>query len=321
VRSVLRSVIKWTLFAVIAGGLTAIAFEVAVWIHPPVVALGLAAAGYSPRCGAVEAYHGFEIRSRQHEATARLRLERKLVKSDTAGYRLWKTGTTAFWVPAGSDDVLPILVAQQEAEVYGEGALGIRRGDVVLDCGAHVGVYTRKALAAGAALVVAIEPAPANIECLRRNLDSEIKAGRVIVCPKGVWDSEDVLPLYEDPVNSAADSFVIRGSESQAAHRIALTTIDNLVELELKLKRVDVVKLDIKGATERALNGAKKTLQRDRPRLAISTEESADDPDRLRRVVLSIDPGYRAVCGSCSVDENLMISPDVLLFRQMGRAN
>ena len=72
----------------------------------------------------------------------------------------------------------------------------VRPGDVVLDCGANVGVYTRHALEAGARLVVAIDPAPENIECLRRNFSEEIKAGRVVVYPKGVWDKDEVL---QDP--------------------------------------------------------------------------------------------------------------------------
>jgi hypothetical protein len=46
-------------------------------------------------------------------------------------------------------------------------------------------------------LVVAIEPSPANLECLRRNMSREIASGRVIVYPKGVWDREDVLALNQ----------------------------------------------------------------------------------------------------------------------------
>ena len=57
----------------------------------------------------------------------------------------------------------------------------------MLDGGANVGVYTRKALDAGAKQVVAIEPGPENIACLRKTFGQEISEGRVIVYPKGVW--------------------------------------------------------------------------------------------------------------------------------------
>jgi hypothetical protein len=53
-------------------------------------------------------------------------------------------------------------------------------------------------LDSGAKLVVAIEPAPTNPECLPRNMRREIADGRVIVSAKGVWDKEDTLVLNED---------------------------------------------------------------------------------------------------------------------------
>lgn len=84
--------------------------------------------------------------------------------------------------PSDSGPVLPVLLVQQHAEVYGNN----RPREVVLNGGAHVGVYTRRALAAGARLVVAMDPAPDNIECLLRNFKVEIAAGRVIFYPKGV---------------------------------------------------------------------------------------------------------------------------------------
>ena len=70
-------------------------------------------------------------------------------------------------------------------------------------------MYTREALAEGAKLVVAIEPAPENLECLRRNLADEVAAGRVIIYGKGVWDKEDFLTIRVSPDNPAADSFRI----------------------------------------------------------------------------------------------------------------
>jgi FkbM family methyltransferase len=72
---------------------------------------------------------------------------------------------------------------------------GVRPGDIVIDCGAHVGVFTHTALARGASQVVAVEPEPSNLECLRRNFATEIATGRVIVVGVGVWDSPGILRL------------------------------------------------------------------------------------------------------------------------------
>ena len=100
------------------------------------------------------------------------------LETDPEGYELWETPYGRFWMPDGDEKAVAILIAQQEVDQYGAIHGGIGDGDVVLDAGAHVGLYARKAVEKGAKTVVAIEPAPANLECLRRNLAAEIAARR-----------------------------------------------------------------------------------------------------------------------------------------------
>ena len=112
---------------------------------------------------------------------------------------------------------------------------------------------------------------------------------------------------------TAADSFVVQAEHNVAVPKIALTTIDLLVT-ELKLPKVDMIKMDIKGATQRALTGGRQTLAANKPRLAISTEETVDNPKDVASFIESMRLGYRVECGTCSM-ESLRVHPDVLLFR------
>jgi FkbM family methyltransferase len=175
-----------------------------------------------------------------------------------------------------------------------------------------VGLYTREALAAGARLVVAIEPAPENLACLRRNLASELAAGRLVLCPKGVWDRNDSLVLERAPGNSGHDRVLVGPTPGRNAPVVPLTTIDKLVR-DLRLDRVDFIKMDIEGAEQRALAGARDTLARYRPRLAIAGYHRPDDPERLPALVLQASPAYRIQCGLCT-EENSRIRPEVLFF-------
>jgi FkbM family methyltransferase len=236
----------------------------------------------------------------------------RLVEKDPAGFNLWETPKGRYWVPKGSDYALAWNLAEQERNIYGTGDLGVRDGDVVLDCGANVGVYTREALSAGARLVVAIELAPENLECLRRNFVEEVRAGSVVIYPKGVWHQDDVLTLYVDSENAAADSVVLRPKTSREGPKVPLTTIDKLVG-ELKLDRVDFIKTDIEGAEQNALAGAKETLGKHRPRLAISAYHRPDDPEKIPELVRAGWPGYRMQCGPCA-DVLTSVRPDVLYF-------
>ena len=108
-------------------------------------------------------------------------------------------------------------------------------------------------------------------------------------------------------------AFVNRGAGDRVVERVPLTTIDRLVT-EYHLPRVTLIKMDIKGATVKALDGARMTIQKYHPRLAISTEEKADEPHVVRAKVQGIAQ-YSERCGLCSVTRKYMVNPDVLLFR------
>lgn len=93
--------------------------------------------------------------------------------------------------------------------------------------------------------MVAIEPTPASVECLKRNLAAEIAAGKVIIYPKGIWDFEGALTLF-DSGDGVGNSFVEHSSASKEVNSIPVTTIDQ-VAAELHLARVDFIKADVKG--------------------------------------------------------------------------
>jgi FkbM family methyltransferase len=185
---------------------------------------------------------------------------------------------------------------------------------VVLDCGANVGVFTRVALDRGARTVVAIEPAPENLESLRRNFKEEIAAARVIVYPKGVWDKEDTLTLRRDTGNTAADSFVILKDKNAASIQVPLTTIDKLVA-ELKLERVDYIKMDIEGAETNALSGGQATIATYHPRLSLASYHIPTDPQRIPEIVRQAWPEARMEVGPCAETPDGRVRPDVLYFR------
>ena len=237
----------------------------------------------------------------------------RLIEKDPSGYHLFETPRGRWWIPQGNDWVLPFNLAEEERHIYGTGEFAVKAGDIVLDCGANVGTFTRVALDRGAKLVVGFEPAPENIESYRRNFKDEIAAGRVILVPKGVWDKEDVLVLRRDPANSAADSFLMLKNDAGEV-RAPLTTIDQAVA-ELKLDRVDFIKMDIEGAETRALTGARGTLAKYHPRMSIAAEHLATDAVLIPQTVKAAWGGYSVTCGPCVETSDGHIRPDVLYFR------
>jgi FkbM family methyltransferase len=211
------------------------------------------------------------------------------------------TPARSFWVKRTGDafdgkGLIAYLLAEQRWVERTNGHAGIRNGDVVLDCGGHVGTFTHYALERGASRVIAVEPDPVNLECFRRNFRTEIEAGRVILTPQGVWHEETVLELFEGADNSGTNSVVWKHGGNKVT--ISVTTIDKLVS-RLKLDRLDVIKMDIEGAERNALRGASETLRRFRPRVLLDSYHLPDDGDVLPAILYAAHRDYRMTCGPC----------------------
>ena len=291
----------------------ALATTAAAYFYPPVRLFAIKAVGRSPVCPMDNALKAAENLRLQIKYKDEILAASKLLEKDPAGYHLWDTPRGRWWIPEGDDWVLPFNLAEQERRIYGTGERAVKSGDIVLDCGANVGVYTRLALDAGAKLVIAIEPAPENLESLRRNFKPEIAGGRVIIVPKGVWHKDDVLTLRRDATNTAADSFVMLKNNQAGSVQAPLTTIDKLVA-ELKLERVDYIKMDIEGAETNALTGAQETLAKYHPRLSLSAYHLPTDPERIPELVRKAWPDYKMECGPCAETKDGRVRPDVLYF-------
>lgn len=236
-----------------------------------------------------------------------------LTRSDSSGLQLWSTPIGEYWFPSSIEPRYVHYIAAQwhNSDAY-DGA-PIKKGDVVLDCGGFVGDYAKHALRCEASRVITIEPSAEALECIRRNLAEEIANGRVIVYPKGVWDREERLLLRHHAGGNPAANSLIAGGD--AGEWVTLTTIDQIVE-ELGLSRLDVLKMDIEGAEQRALAGARQSLTRFRPLLAIATEHTSDVLENNRAVISrvhSIAPIYQPQCGVASITEKGVL-PETLFF-------
>jgi FkbM family methyltransferase len=267
--------------------------------------------GRSPVCPFSHA-----VRWQDEEASLRIAKDRILrasrFVSQDRGLELWNTPKGPFWIPKGNRYVLPFNLAEMESHIYGTGPHFVQAGDIVLDCGASDGDFTREALQAGAKLVVSIEISPPAQECLRRNLAEPIADHRVIVYPKGVWDSDGTLRLNVSDANFAANSVVLRPEGSHTDVEASLTTIDKIVS-ELGLPRVDFIKMDVEGAEVNALAGARATITKFKPRLSIATEHKRDDEVTIPDAVRRLRNDYKMTCGPCSSSDG-RIRPEVLYF-------
>ena len=196
---------------------------------------------------------------------------------------LWDSVAGPFWAPTENRWELEFpLYEQIHEDIYQKHEVTVRAGDVVLDVGSHLGTFTRKALKAGARLVVGFEIDPATIICYKKTFQEEIDAGRVILVEAAAWETSGELQFRNWGV---ATTVIPLPQADDARGTVVATTIDETIE-RLELDRVDFVKMDIEGSERHALRGAEKTLKRFRPRMALCAYHRWDDIKELPRLAL-----------------------------------
>jgi FkbM family methyltransferase len=253
-------------------------------------------------CTVLDALSAVRYTAEHRKLLKRLSDESRVIRHDPEGYSLWATPRGQYWAPA-EDRGHFFVLAEMQLEPYAVDIAAVKKGDIVIDCGAYLGHFTTEALSAGAARVIAVEPGSRQTGCLRRMFANEISTGRVILASEGVWEAEGHLEFQDEASPDA--SFVRAGVPYTAAGvrkvRMPVTTIDAIVR-RFGLQRVDFIKMDIEGSEQQALRGAADTLARFKPKLAIAAYHKPDDPLGIPRQVHAANPGYRMLSAGCRLD-------------------
>jgi len=179
---------------------------------------------------------------------------------------------------------------------YDHPAVGPLLGDVVIDGGAFTGdtaaAFAPRIGASGR--IVAFEPFVDSHAAL------ESKAVD-LVCPctcvnRALWSDERTLRFAASVDAPAGNAVAAHGSVE-----VRTATIDAVVE-SLGLRSVNLIKLDVEGAEMEALLGARRTIERYRPRLQVCLYHSIEDLWRLPLHLAENHPGYRYYLGHHATD-------------------
>jgi len=132
--------------------------------------------------------------------------------------------------------------------------------DLVVDVGAHVGVFTLLARSRGVP-VVAIEPSPRNLIQLYRNLQLNGDAD-VEVMPVAVGDHVGLAQLFGEGGGASLLSSWAGQSSNLNATTTPLHTLDGLLSARSPGKKL-LIKIDTEGSELPVLRGAERLLRND----------------------------------------------------------
>lgn len=169
----------------------------------------------------------------------------------------------------------------------------LQPGDVVVDVGAFYGIYT---LVAASRVgpdghVLAFEPAAEAFGVLRRNITLNgyhwVRAFQFALADR---EGEAFFYQHADPSRNSL------GPTSGTASRVALHTLDDVLDLTGIAEKVTAIKIDVEGADALVLHGARRTMARFRPLVIFEVNRSAShrlgvDPNEAWTLLDSL--GYR----------------------------
>ena len=155
----------------------------------------------------------------------------------------------------------------------------LKEGDVFLDIGAHVGIFTILAsqLVGKSGRVFAFEPLKRNVGFLNRHIALN-GCNNIVVIEAAVSDSEGDA-FFDEGENSFMGKL-----SSKGAHPIKMVTIDRLVSEKIILPP-SVMKIDVEGFQEKVLTGAMTTLQKYHPKVILEASYKKGDPENFYSIL------------------------------------
>jgi len=148
-----------------------------------------------------------------------------------------------------------------------------QKGDVVIDCGANIGncaiLFSR--LVGKDGMVVALEPLEESFNILKNRI-KRLRRNNIVAINKGVWNDTGtyLLKIFSNTISCKIEKPPRPAVQDNTHVPIKCITIDALMD-ELKLDRLDMIKMDIEGAEVEALQGAENTLKRYHPHAAVAS--------------------------------------------------
>jgi FkbM family methyltransferase len=164
----------------------------------------------------------------------------------------------------------------------------VEKGDVVMDCGGCWGDTAMYFASLGAESVYSFEFIPSNIGIFEKNINMNPQYKNVVnIVNSPVFDKDGVEMSYLD----RGPASIVAGVDKYDCKTVTVS-IDGIVDKN-NLKKVDFIKMDIEGAEIHALTGAKNTIKKFKPKLAISVYHKSDDLITIPKLINSIRDDYK----------------------------
>lgn len=221
------------------------------------------------------------------------------IQIDFFNWRLYKTNLELFKLPISLYTIPSSIVLYEFLHQYSykfdKVNISVEKDDFVLDCGGCFGdtalLFGYKAGKDGK--VYSFEFIPSNIEIFKKNIALNPSIENVQIIPNPLWKNSNETLYYKD---NGPGSYVNSNLFTNSDGNVQTITIDDFVK-QNEVKKVNFIKMDIEGAELSALIGATHTLQKYKPKLAISLYHNIEDFYTIPKFIDDLQLGYTFYLG------------------------
>jgi FkbM family methyltransferase len=183
------------------------------------------------------------------------------------------------------------LMALHEEEILDQ--FDPEPGDIVVDVGAHIGLYTLIAAkrVGSSGKVIAIEPDPDNCNLLKRNIELN-RLTNVTILERAAFSSDSKLKLYlpgKERGFTKLSTTMANRATTENFLEIDASTLDHLMLMQ-GITQVNWIKIDVEGAELEVLKGATVTLSASKNIALLVEVHNVNDIDLHSAIVKFLQP-------------------------------
>lgn len=190
-----------------------------------------------------------------------------------------------FWPKNFTVDRLDQVIAEtfdpNDWHFYQKEQTPIEKGEILLDIGTAEGLFPLTVVDTCNHIYM-VEPSTTFHKCLNKTFSNHLD--KVTIFNTAIGNEDGMITFNEDSLD---------GMISDVKNDSQLMSINKVDTLFKKGERITYLKADIEGFEAEMLKGAEQTIKRNKPKIAITTYHTQNDPKEIIDLITGFVPEYK----------------------------
>jgi FkbM family methyltransferase len=180
------------------------------------------------------------------------------------------------------DQVIAETFDTNDWHFYQKEQTKIEKGEILLDIGTAEGLFPLTVVDACSHIYM-VEPSTTFNTCLNKTFKNHFD--KVTVFNTAIGNEDGMITFNEDSLDGMVSDVATSNSKQMSIHKV-----DTLFK---NGEKITYLKADIEGFEAEMLKGAEQTIKRNKPKIAITTYHTQNDPKEIISIITGFVPEYK----------------------------